>query len=202
MKIIFGWWKEFDMNYCPLKLSLYINSSLFMWMWIDHMTTDQWYSVPNHPSSSSVPNHPSSSSVPNHPSSSSVPNHPSSANVPHYPTGYSVPNHPSSSSVPNHPSSSNVPRKKKLCVRTGSRRGGKQGSVGGNQGSVGGNQCSGGANQGSVGVTQDSVTDEVNQGRTIEDEVEKAIDEILLGGYVEGNVEVNQGRAIEDEGFE
>ncbi|KAI3494777.1 hypothetical protein L1887_40388 [Cichorium endivia] len=30
MKIIFRRWKEFDMNYCTLNLSLYINSSLFI----------------------------------------------------------------------------------------------------------------------------------------------------------------------------
>ncbi|KAI3509113.1 hypothetical protein L1887_24139 [Cichorium endivia] len=88
--------------------------------------------------------------------------------------------------------------------------GATQDSVGANQGSGGANQGSGGATQGSVGGTQDSVTDEVNinvsegvSGITLKetvDEVEKAIDEILQGGYVEGNVEVNQAGAIEDEG--
>ncbi|KAI3724251.1 hypothetical protein L2E82_36022 [Cichorium intybus] len=90
-----------------------------------------------------------------------------------------------------------------------------------NQEIGGANQGSGGANQHSGGVTQDTVigmghkddevvTDEVNidvsEGvsgiglKQTVDEVEKVMDEILQGGYVEGNVEVSQVGANEDEG--
>ncbi|KAI3515088.1 hypothetical protein L1887_13838 [Cichorium endivia] len=79
----------------------------------------------------------------------------------------------------------------------------------------------GGANQHLGGVTQDSVsgmghkddevvTDEVtinvSEGvsgiglKETVDEVEKAMGEILQGGYVEGNVQVNEVGANEDEG--